>query len=135
MRCGLPELETRTTVTRALASTVSPLRTSWSSTSDAPPMVRAARDHFEHVVEAPGLQIIDLDAPDHEHRRLAVFGIGEALMMDAEQPDEIGTAALAEFQKVGVIDEAGEIGVLEIDADRKDVNFAVDAPGKIRPLD
>ncbi len=55
-------------------------------------------------------------------------------MMDAEQPDEVGPAALAEFQKVGVIDEAGEIGVLEIDADRKDVNFAVDAPGKIRPV-
>src|SRR5262249_23404717 len=38
IRSGLPEAETRTTVTLARASTASPLRTSWVSTSDAPPI-------------------------------------------------------------------------------------------------
>src|SRR5215475_2782496 len=43
-------------------------------------------------------------------------------------------AALAEFQVVGVIDVAGEIGVLVIDADRQDMGLAFDPPGKIRPI-
>ena len=38
------------------------------------------------------------------------------------------------FKKVGVIDDAGEIGVLEIDADRQDMRLAFDPPGKVRPV-
>ena len=40
-------------------------------------------------------------------------------MVDAEQPDEVGAAALAELDEIGVIDDAGAVGVLEIDADRE----------------
>ncbi len=63
-----------------------------------------------------------------------ILAVGDALMVDAEQPDEVRPAALAEFQVVGVIDDAGEIGVLEIDADRQHMRLALDPPGKIRPL-
>ena len=38
-------------------------------------------------------------------------------MFDTEQAQQVGAAALAKFEIVGVIDDAGEIGVLVIDAD------------------
>ena len=40
----------------------------------------------------------------------------ELAVMDAEQPQIVGAAALHEMQIARVIDAAGEIGVLEIDA-------------------
>jgi hypothetical protein len=70
-----------------------------------------------------------------EDARLAHFAGSKALMVDAEQPDEVGPAALAELQVVGVIDVAGEIGVLVIDADRQDMGLAFYPSGKIRPID
>ena len=82
-----------------------------------------------------GLQIVDLDrAARRRPRARPASGVASSLMVDAEQPDEVGAAALAEFQEVGVIDEAGEIGVLEIDADRQDVGLALDPPGEVGPI-
>ena len=61
---------------------------------------------------AAGLQEVDLHAAHGEgepfRRKLAV--------MDAEQPQIVGAPALHEMQIARVIDAAGEIGVLEIDA-------------------
>ena len=50
------------------------------------------------------------------------------------KPDEIGAAALAEFEEVGVIDDAGEIRVLEIDAHRQYMRIAVDAAAEVWPF-
>ena len=57
----------------------------------------------------------------------------EPRRVDAEQPDEVGAGALEEFEEVGVIDDAGAIGVLEIDAHRKDMGLALDAAGNVGP--
>ena len=43
-------------------------------------------------------------------------------------------AALAEFEEVGVIDDAAAIGVLEIDADRQDMRVALDPACEVRPV-
>jgi len=83
------------------------------------PDLGAVRDDLKQIVQARRLQIIDLDAADDEDLRLALFGIGEALVMNAEQPDEIGTAPLDKLEEVGVVDQARNIRVLEIDTDGK----------------
>ena len=62
------------------------------------------------------------------------WGGREFLVVDAEQADEVGSAPLAELEIVRVIDEAGEIGVLEIDADGQDVDVALDPSGEVRPI-
>ncbi len=81
----------------------------------------------------PGLQVVDLDSADDENRGLALFGIGEPRLVDAEQPDEVRPPALAIFEEVRVVDEARAIGVLEIDAHREDMRLAFDPPRKVRP--
>src|SRR5580704_8028192 len=52
-------------------------------------------------------------------------------MLDAEQPQIVGAAALHEAQIIGVIDDAGKVGVLVIDPHRHEVlaipDFAVEA--------
>ena len=52
---------------------------------------------------------------------------------DAEQADEVGPPALHEADVAAVIDDAGEIGVLEIDAHRQDVTAGDQAAGKVGP--
>src|SRR4029077_16019761 len=98
------------------------------------PNLGASGDDFEHIVEAAGLQIVDLDAAHDEHQRVSGIRRRKLLVVNAEQPDEVGAAALAEFQEIGVIDNAREIGVLEIDADGQDMCLAFDPPGKVRPV-
>ena len=53
-------------------------------------------------------------------------------MFDTEQAQQVGAAALAKFEIVGVIDNAREIGVLVIDADGEKMAAIDDAPGDRR---
>src|SRR5262249_3314847 len=54
-------------------------------------------------------------------------------LVGAEQAQEVGAAALHEAQIVGVIDDAGEIGVLVVDAHRHDVAAVADLAVERRP--
>jgi hypothetical protein len=81
-----------------------------------------ARGHLEDLIDAGGAQILERHAPHHEGGGLAPLGAAEQrLVVVAEQAQEIGAAALAPAQVGGVIDETGEIRVLEIDADGENV--------------
>ena len=80
-----------------------------------------------------GLEVVDLDPAHDEDRGLAGRRFSEPRRVDAEQPDEVGAGALEEFEEVGVIDDAGAIGVLEIDAHREDMGLALDAAGNVGP--
>ena len=85
-----------------------------------------------------GLQKLERHAPHHEGRGLAPGGaVDQRAVIVADQAQEIRAAALAPAQVAGVIDEAGEIGVLEVDADGQDVpppvGIADDAAGKVGP--
>ena len=44
-----------------------------------------------------------------------MLAVGEFGVVDAGKPQEVGTAALEEFEIARVVDDAGEIGVGEID--------------------
>jgi hypothetical protein len=57
----------------------------------------------------------------------------QLVVVNPEQPQAVRPAALAELQVIGVIDEAGEIGVLVVHPDRQDMRLALDAPGQIGP--
>ena len=48
-------------------------------------------------------------------------------MMNSGQAQEVAAAALEEAKVIGVIDDAGEVGVLVIDAQRQQMLTAVDA--------
>jgi hypothetical protein len=94
----------------------------------------AGGDDLEQIVDAGRAQIVDLQPAYDEKRRCAAIARRVQLrVVHAEQAQEVGAAALAPAQIVGVVDEAGEIGVLEIDADRQDVPTPLNPPGQIRP--
>ena len=63
--------------------------------------------------------------------------VDQRAMVVADQAQEIGAAALAPAHVAAVIDEAGEVGVLEVDADGQHVARARrvhdDAAGEIGP--
>ena len=71
--------------------------------------------------------------------RLASAGaFDQHAVIVAEQAQEIGAAALAPADVAGVINEAGKVGVLEVDADGQHVAPPVviddDAAGKVGPV-
>ena len=88
--------------------------------------------NLQDVIDPGGTQIVDLEAAHDEGRGLRAFD--QIAMVDAEQAQEVGAAALAPAQVGGVVDQAGEVGVLEIDPDRQDVTAALDPPGEIGPV-
>ena len=53
-----------------------------------------------------------------------------AAWLDAGRPQELGPPALEEAQVVGVIDDAGEVGVLVVDPHRQHVLAAVERAGR-----
>ena len=63
--------------------------------------------------------------------------VDQGTMVVADEAQEIRAAALAPADVTAVIDEAGKIGVLEIDADGQDMSprpcINSDAAGKIGP--
>ncbi len=97
-----------------------------------------ARGHFQHLVDARGLEKFDRHPPHDEGRRLApIRAVDQRTMVVADQAQEIRAAALAPADVAAVIDEAGKIGVLEINADGQDVPppscIDCDAAGKVGP--
>ena len=73
----------------------------------------------EHVIHPRGLEKIDLHRAHHEGkaRRLRLRFRKQRVLLGAHQPQMIGPSALHEAQIIGVIDDAGKIGVLVIDPD------------------
>src|SRR5262249_8159507 len=59
---------------------------------------------------------VELHAPHHPDDAFAVLAFGELGVVDAGKAQVVGAAALEEFEIAGVVDDAGEVGVGEIDA-------------------
>ena len=75
--------------------------------------------HVEHVVHPRRLQEIDLHRAHHEGKawRFRLAFRKQRVLVGAHQPQMVGAPALHEAQIIGVIDDAGKIGVLVVDAD------------------
>ncbi len=58
---------------------------------------------------------VDLHALDHPGHLVAVPAVGELGVQHADEPQEVGAAALEELEIAGMIDDAGKVGVGEID--------------------
>ncbi len=73
----------------------------------------------EHVVHPRRLQVIDLHRAHDEGkaRRFRLRFREQRMLFGAHQAQMVGAAALHEEQIIGVIDDAGEIRVLVVDAD------------------
>ena len=106
--------------TRTCASTrsSSPRMTRWRSVDGRALHFLRLGDDVEHVVHARGLEEFDVHRAHHEGKaRRLLFGLLEQrAVVGADQAQIIGAPALHEAQIIGVIDDAGEIGVLVIDA-------------------
>ena len=92
------------------------------------PNVGGHCDDIEHIVHAGRLEIFDLHRANHEcePRRLVLRFREQRMLIRAEQPQIVGAAALHEAQIVGVINDAGEIGVFVIDTHLHDVLAVAD---------
>ena len=90
-------------------------------------------DDLEHVVHPRRLEELDLHRAHHEGeaRRLALGFLEQAALIGTEKPQMVRAPALQETQVVGVIDDAGKVGVLVIDPHRHHVpaiaNLAVES--------
>src|SRR5580700_2499623 len=75
-------------------------------------------EHFEHVVHARRFQEIDGHRTHHEGKSRRFLGglLEQRAVIGADHAQIIGAPALHEAQIAGVIDDAGKIGVLVIDA-------------------
>src|SRR5262245_60853613 len=69
---------------------------------------------LEEIVDPRRLEEVGVDSADCKGERLTVVTLVQFGMADADQPDEVGAAALHEADIAAVIDDAGEVGVLEI---------------------
>src|SRR5216683_5460294 len=83
----------------------------------------ATGDDLDRLVEPGGLQVVD-GAAANDPVDTALVAQGAVLL--AEQPQQLGAAALEEAQPVGVVDDAGRVGVLVINPQRQHM----DAVGK-----
>ncbi len=80
---------------------------------DARPLEAAiAGTHRQKIIHAGGLLEVDIRLQNGEGRR--IIAAQEVLMADAAIPQKIRAATLKILQIIGVIDEAGKIGVLVI---------------------
>ena len=100
-----------------------------TSTSPAAPHLLRQRDrgalyrdrpchHVEHVIHPRGPHEIEMHRANHEGKArgflLRLFE--QRVLLGAHQPQMVGASALHEAQIIGVIDDAGKIGVLVVDA-------------------
>src|SRR5690606_26522441 len=94
---------------------------------------------LQNLVDAGGPEIVELHPAHDESRRIATGrSADQRPVIVADQPQKIRAAALAPAQIAGVVDESGEVRVLEVDPDRQNVPAAAalildDAAGKIGP--
>ena len=113
--------------TREVAATSSARRTSRRasepsrrSTAAAPARARRRRgaasrvSHLEQVVEPRRRPVVDRAAAHREHQAEAAAQAG---VVEPEAAQHLGARALGELEIGGVVDDAGGIGVLVVDAD------------------
>jgi hypothetical protein len=99
------------------------------------PGIGALRDDLQHLVDSCRTQIVDFQPPHDESRRDGGLALGDKIgMMNAEEAKEIRPAPFAPAQIARVINEAGEVGVLELDAHWQDMATILDPPRKVRPV-
>ena len=99
----------------------------------APVDLGDARLDFEQVVDARRLEEFHVIRRTAKASGSPMLARVERVMADAEQAQEIGPSALHEAEVAGVIDDAGEVGVLEIDAHRQDMAATASAGKVARP--
>jgi hypothetical protein len=97
------------------------------------------RGYLQHFIDAGGFEVFQLHAAHDEGGGFAAIArLHQGVVIVAEQSQIVAAAALAPADVAGVIDEAGEIRVFEVDADREDVGatgVASDkAAGEIGPI-
>src|SRR4030081_1393145 len=71
----------------------------------------ATGDDLDRLVEPGGLQVVDGAAANDP---VPATPVAKGAVLLAEQPQQLGAAALEEAQPVGVVDDAGRVGVLVI---------------------
>ncbi len=120
---GRPPGPTSATVTVAETSSSASRSTSCLSTMRAPVVSLRRRADGQHVVDGGGPEEIDRHVPHREGAALR----RQLVVVDADEAEIVGAAALHELQIARVIDAAGKIRVLEIDALRQDVRPVYDA--------
>ena len=87
----------------------------------------ATGDNLDGLVEPGGLQVIDGAAAD-DPVDTALVAQGAVLL--AKQPQQFGAAALEEAQPVGVVDDAGRVGVLVINPKRQHMDAIGEMTGR-----
>lgn len=75
----------------------------------------------QKIVHPRRFQKFELHPGDHEKQGVATFAGMDRALVKVKLAQHFGAGAFDEAQKIGVIDEAGEIRVLEIDADGEEV--------------
>jgi len=91
--------------------------------------------HFEHVVDAGGLQEVSVEAAHHKYGRLTRKGsILQSIVGDAEEAHIVGAPTLAPAHIGGMINKAGKVRVFEINPDWQDVPGFGKAAGKVSPI-
>ena len=110
---------TKATRTSALTSTSAPRRTSCANVIEAPFTATGQVTTSSTSSIRAGLRKSSSHRPHHKGkaRRLLLRLRKQRMLLGAHQPQMIGAPALHEAQIIGVIDNAGKIGVLVIDAD------------------
>ena len=83
------------------------------------------------VVEPRRGEIANVE-PGHGVEPRAV--VDRAALLDPEHAQQVRAGTFEPAQVVGVIDHAGAVGVLEIDAHRQHMGLALDPAREIRPL-
>jgi hypothetical protein len=86
------------------------------------------RPHLDHVIDPRRPIEFDRHAPDREDEPVA----GKDRVVNAEEPEEIRSAALEEAEIAGVIDRPRKIGVLEVDANAERVARSRQGAGQLR---
>src|SRR5690606_13018441 len=90
-----------------------------------------ARMHFEPVIDTCGAQKVDFHPVYGKGDR--IIAIKQIGVMNSGEPQKVWPPPLCKAEIVRVIDNAGEIRVLVIDADGELMDLPLDPPGKIRP--
>ena len=121
-RTGRPCAPTQATSTLARTSNVASRSTSWLRRIDAPPSPLSRVSTTSSSSSRAGAMIFDLAAAHDESRAAA---LARFLMLDAVEPHHLGARALDEFEVIRVIDDAGRVGVLVIDAHREAMRLAL----------
>ena len=101
-------------------------RTICSSSIVAAVSLERLRLDGQKVVHPRRFQKFELHPRDHEKQGVAVLAGMDRALVNVEFAQHFGAGALDEAQIIGVIDKAGEIRVLEIDADGEEMAAVVE---------